>query len=246
MEGPKSRPSLSPLSPSPPGDPSSRDATPLPGAIQSPTATDTPLTSRLRGWDRAATPSSTSQGLRESPIAQAQPGHRRLNVAGEAEVRDPRIGHLADDAALSDDEDTQARMPPSPVNGVSPDTRFAVTDPGWDAIFRAMMFNGRIVGLDQAASVSLLRQRGVMEGLRHAVDSDLRAQGYGNVREAPDAVLRASADDATANLLRSRGHAVSQAAHPQATSPQPPSLDELEQRFAALLAKSDDKADRKG
>ena len=167
-------------------------------------------------------------------------GSHRLHVEGPADVRQPFITHLADDAALSDDEDAAHDMPPSPVNGVSPDTGFAAADPAWEALVQAMKFGCATAGIDYEASLRMLGQPAVAGQLLAALRGRLADRGFADARQAPEAVLRESAKDATTALLRSRGYVVDVVAQPAAEA-EPPTLDELEQRFAALL-----KADRKG
>lgn len=280
MEGPKSRPSFSPLSPSP-TPPSPNEAAVLPGGLQSPTAADTPLTRRLKGWDRTgATPTpSAGQGPRESPIGQGESpirgldemtvapwspldpdalassaaadtksSPRRVNVAGEAEVSDPRIRHLADSAALSDDDDVVQAMPPAQVNGVSPDTGLQSSNPTWEAVATAMLFNGATAGLNRDESIALLQRPALARGLLGSVTSILAGRGYRDIGTTPDAALRGAADDATAAFLRGRGYTVEQAsrqavrpAPAEAGSPEPPSIDDLQRRLDALS-----RGDRKG
>lgn len=144
--------------------------------------------------------------------AETKAGPRRLNVDEPAEVRDPRIVHLADSAALSDDDDLDTPMPPPKVNGVSPDTGFEVAHPARDALITAMIFNGASVGLGQAGCMSLLRGPGILDGLERTLTRALRDQGFTHIGEVTDAAMRRAADDATAALLRARGFPVDQAA----------------------------------
>ncbi len=264
MQGPTSRP-FSPLSPAPSEAPA-QEATALPGSIPSPTAADTPLTRRLRGWDPAGTTTSAGQVPRESPMGQAESpirgledmevvawspidpdvlatraaaeaaaGSRRVSVADEAEVRDPRILHLADDAALSDDEDADVRLPPPPQNGASPDTSFAPGDPALDALWTAMTFNGAAEGLDSHDSARLLRDPHARAGLLAAMDSALAARGTSRAGRVPDRVMAEVAHEVTRNFLR---HTRLAEAPPSPPPPdeEAPSFDELQARLDALIA----------
>lgn len=241
MQGPTSRP-FSPLTPSPADSPA-QEAAELPGSIQSPTAADTPLTRRLKGWDRAgeSATTSSSQVPRSSVETGASGGPRRLVVDGKAEVRDPRIVPLAEDADLSDDEDTDVRMPPARVGGQSPDTSFAVSDPAWDALWTSMSFLGAKAGLSQQDCASLLRDPGVRSGLLTNLSQDLAAAGYPAGAKVPDRVMARIANDLVSLVLQRMQSTDEASSHPPPTDAAAeddglPSLDDLQGRFDALAA----------
>lgn len=163
------------------------------------------------GEDDSPTLAETKSGpvsrQEASPVnaAQGQDRPRRLRVDGEAEVRDPRIRFLPDDAAPPDRKASGPRLPPTPADGVSPDTGIK-PNPVMDAVRQAVMFNARRVGLDHDQTVSLFRKPGFVDDMVRSISQELAAQEVYSAEQITEAVLRGAADQAAVTQLALLGY----------------------------------------